>query len=229
MIIAEEFSKWALSLKTSQITNKSKEVLKFLVKDICGIIVSARNENYVQSLVKTYSGSGDIISLGHGKKFDQFSSAIIAGTAAHGEDFDDTFEGNPMHIGASMIPALLSAGQKYRLTGDQILKALAVGAELMCRLALVAPTAMHKQGFHPTAICSTFGVSAGLSSVLGLTEKQMVSALGISGSFTSGIFEYLAEGSWTKRVHPGWSANSGTNATLMAKSDFYGPRTVFEG
>ena len=111
MIIAEEFSKWALSLKTSQITDKSKEVLKFLVKDICGIIVSARNENYVQSLVKTYSGSGDIISLGHGKKFDQFSSAIIAGTAAHGEDFDDTFEGNPMHIGASMIPALLSAGK----------------------------------------------------------------------------------------------------------------------
>jgi len=229
MIIAEEFSKWALSLKTSQITDKSKEVLKFLVKDICGIIVSARNENYVQSLVKTYSGSGDIISLGHGKKFDQFSSAIIAGTAAHGEDFDDTFEGNPMHIGASMIPALLSAGQKYNLTGDQILKALAVGAELMCRLALVAPTAMHKQGFHPTAICSTFGVSAGLSSVLGLNEKQMVSALGISGSFTSGIIEYLAEGSWTKRVHPGWSANSGTNATLMAKSGFYGPRTVFEG
>ena len=48
----------------------------------------------------------------------------------------------------------------------------------------------------------------------------MVSALGICGSFTSGIIEYLAEGSWTKRVHPGWSANSGMNATLMAKSDF---------
>ena len=57
----------------------------------------------------------------------------------------------------------------------------------------------------------------------------MVSALGVAGSFTSGIIEYLAEGSWTKRVHPGWSANSGMNATLIAKSGFYGPRTVFEG
>ena len=229
MIIAEEFSSWSKNLKVKDIPKKTQFTLKFLLKDICGIILSARNEDYVKSLVETYKGSGNLISLGHSERFDLFSSAIIAGTAAHGEDFDDTFEGNPMHVGATMIPAMLSAAQKFNLDGDQILKGLAVGSELICRLALVAPTAMHKQSFHPTAVCGTFGVAAGLSSVLDLSEKQMVSALGIAGSFTSGIIEYLAEGSWTKRVHPGWSANSGMNATLIAKSGFYGPRTVFEG
>ena len=229
MIIAEEFSSWSKNLKVKDIPEKTQFTLKFLLKDICGIILSARNEDYVKSLVETYKGSGSLISLGHSERFDLFSSAIIAGTAAHGEDFDDTFEGNPMHVGATMIPAMLSAAQKFNLSGDQILKGLAVGSELICRLALVAPTAMHKQSFHPTAVCGTFGVAAGLSSVLDLSEKQMVSALGIAGSFTSGIIEYLAEGSWTKRVHPGWSANSGMNATLIAKSGFYGPRTVFEG
>ena len=229
MIIAEEFSSWSKNLKVKDIPEKTKLTLQFLLKDICGIILSARNENYVKSLVETYKGSGNLISLGHSERFDLFSSAIIAGTAAHGEDFDDTFEGNPMHVGATMIPAMLSAAQKFNLDGDQILKGLAVGSELICRLALVAPTAMHKQSFHPTAVCGTFGVAAGLSSVLDLSEKQMVSALGVAGSFTSGIIEYLAEGSWTKRVHPGWSANSGMNATLIAKSGFYGPRTVFEG
>ena len=229
MIIAEEFSSWSKNLKVKDIPEKTQFTLKFLLKDICGIILSARNEDYVKSLVETYKGSGSLISLGHSERFDLFSSAIIAGTAAHGEDFDDTFEGNPMHVGATMIPAMLSAAQKFNLDGDQILKGLAVGSELICRLALVAPTAMHKQSFHPTAVCGTFGVAAGLSSVLDMSEKQMVSALGIAGSFTSGIIEYLAEGSWTKRVHPGWSANSGMNATLIAKSGFYGPRTVFEG
>ena len=229
MIIAEEFSSWSKNLKVKDIPEKTKLTLQFLLKDICGIILSARNEDYVKSLVETYKGSGNLISLGHSERFDLFSSAIIAGTAAHGEDFDDTFEGNPMHVGATMIPAMLSAAQKFNLDGDQILKGLAVGSELICRLALVAPTAMHKQSFHPTAVCGTFGVAAGLSSVLDLSEKQMVSALGVAGSFTSGIIEYLAEGSWTKRVHPGWSANSGINATLIAKSGFYGPRTVFEG
>ena len=229
MIIAEEFSSWSKNLKVKDIPEKTKLTLQFLMKDICGIILSARNEDYIKSLVETYKGSGNLISLGHSERFDLFSSAIIAGTAAHGEDFDDTFEGNPMHVGATMIPAMLSAAQKFNLDGDQILKGLAVGSELICRLALVAPTAMHKQSFHPTAVCGTFGVAAGLSSVLDLSEKQMVSALGVAGSFTSGIIEYLAEGSWTKRVHPGWSANSGMNATLIAKSGFYGPRTVFEG
>ncbi len=229
MTIAEEFSSWSKSLDVKDIPEKTQFTLKFLLKDICGIILSARNEDYVKSLVETYKGSGNLISLGHSERFDLFSSAIIAGTAAHGEDFDDTFEGNPMHVGATMIPAMLSAAQKFNLDGDQILKGLAVGSELICRLALVAPTAMHKQSFHPTAVCGTFGVAAGLSSVLDLSEKQMISALGVAGSFTSGIIEYLAEGSWTKRVHPGWSANSGMNATLIAKSGFYGPRTVFEG
>ena len=229
MTIAEEFSSWSKTLSVKDIPEKTQSTLKFLLKDICGIILSARNENYVKSLVETYKGSGNLVSLGHSERFDLFSSAIIAGTAAHGEDFDDTFEGNPMHVGATMIPAMLSAAQKFNLNGDQILKGLTIGSELICRLALVAPTAMHKQSFHPTAVCGTFGVAAGLSSVLDLTEKQMVSALGIAGSFTSGIIEYLAEGSWTKRVHPGWSANSGMNAALIAKSVFYAPRTVFEG
>ena len=229
MTIAEEFSSWSKTLSVKDIPEKTQSTLKFLLKDICGIILSARNENYVKSLVETYKGSGNLVSLGHSERFDLFSSAIIAGTAAHGEDFDDTFEGNPMHVGATIIPAMLSAAQKFNLNGDQILKGLTIGSELICRLALVAPTAMHKQSFHPTAVCGTFGVAAGLSSVLDLTEKQMVSALGIAGSFTSGIIEYLAEGSWTKRVHPGWSANSGMNAALIAKSGFYGPRTVFEG
>jgi len=54
MTIAEEFSSWAISLKTNDISDKSRQVLNFLVKDICGVIISARDENYIQSLVKTY-------------------------------------------------------------------------------------------------------------------------------------------------------------------------------
>ena len=44
-----------------------------------------------------------------------------------------------------------------------------------------------------------------------------------------GIIEYLADGSWTKRMHPGWAAQSGLRAALLARAGFTGPRTVFEG
>ena len=45
----------------------------------------------------------------------------------------------------------------------------------------------------------------------------------------SGIIEYLAEGTWTKRMHAGWAAQSGLRAALLAHAGFQGPRTVFEG
>jgi hypothetical protein len=54
MTIAEEFSSWSKNLTVKDIPEKYRKTLEFLFKDICGIIVSARNENYVQSLVKTY-------------------------------------------------------------------------------------------------------------------------------------------------------------------------------
>ena len=228
-IYAEDFSNWAINLKTKDIPSDVQEVLSFLVKDISGVIVAARNEDYIQSLVKTYSNTGNTIALGHKNIFDVFSSSIICGTAAHGEDFDDTFEGNPMHVGATMVSVFLSAGQFFKLNGEQILRGIAIGAELICRMALVSPTAMHKQGFHPTAICSVFGAAAGLGVVLGLNSKQLSSALGVAGSMASGIIEYLAEGTWTKRIHPGWAASSGIHAALLGRSDFLGPRTVFEG
>ena len=112
---------------------------------------------------------------------------------------------------------------------EEILKGFAVGSELMCRLALVSPMAIHKQGFHPTAILGAFGASIGISKILKNNISQMTSSLGIVGSMASGIIEYLAEGTWTKRLHPGWAGASGWKSAHFGKSNFKGPRTVFDG
>jgi 2-methylcitrate dehydratase PrpD len=93
----------------------------------------------------------------------------------------------------------------------------------------VIPKAVHKAGFHPTAVFGAIGAAAGVGAALGLNEKQLTDALGIAGSMASGIIEYLAEGTWTKRMHAGWAAQSGIRAALLAREGFVGPRTVFEG
>jgi len=113
--------------------------------------------------------------------------------------------------------------------GPAALLGIAVGAEVMCRLSTVVPKAVHKAGFHPTAIFGVMGAAAGVGAALGLNAKQIVDALGIAGSFAGGIIEYLAEGAWTKRLHPGWAAQSGLRAALLARGGFLGPRTVLEG
>jgi 2-methylcitrate dehydratase PrpD len=88
---------------------------------------------------------------------------------------------------------------------------------------------VHKAGFHPTAVFGAVGAAAAVGKALRLSDKQIVDAFGVVGSMASGIIEYLAEGTWTKRMHAGWAAQSGMRAALLACAGFSGPRTVFEG
>src|SRR5207302_4818143 len=156
-------------------------------------------------------------------------AAFVNGTAAHGEDFDDTFEGGPVHAGAVIVPAVLAACERYGRSGAAALVGMAIGVETLCRLSFVVPKAIHRAGFHPTAVLGPMAAAAGVGAALGLNERQLVDALGTAGSMASGIIEYLAEGAWTKRLHPGWAAQSGLRAALLGRAGFSGPRTVFEG
>src|SRR5947207_484519 len=99
----------------------------------------------------------------------------------------------------------------------------------MCRASLVAPKLIHKAGFHPTAVLGAMGAAAAAAIALRFSKHQFVNALGIAGSMAAGIIEYLAEGAWTKRMHPGWAAQSGIRAADLARAGFVGPRAVFEG
>jgi 2-methylcitrate dehydratase PrpD len=156
-------------------------------------------------------------------------AAFVNGTAAHGEDFDDTFEGGPVHAGAVIVPAVLAACERHNPDGRAALLGIAVGVETICRLSVVVPKAVHKAGFHPTAVFGAMAAAAAVGVALRLDRKQLVDALGIVGSMAGGIIEYLAEGTWTKRMHAGWAAQSGLRAALLARAGFTGPRTVLEG
>ena len=197
--------------------------------DVVGLCLAARNEDYVQAALNGWDDDGPCTAIGHARTLSAAGAAFVNGTAAHGEDFDDTFEGGPVHAGAVLVPAVLAACERYGIDGAAALKGIAVGIETMCRLSTVAPTRAHKAGFHPTAVFGAAGAAAGVATALGLTKKQTVDALGIVGSMASGIIEYLAEGTWTKRMHAGWAAQSGLRAALLARASFLGPRTVFEG
>jgi 2-methylcitrate dehydratase PrpD len=200
-----------------------------LLIDIVGLCVTARNEDYVASALKSCDDDGICSAIGHIRTLTATGAAFVNGTAAHGEDFDDTFEGGPVHAGAVIVPAVLAACERHNRDGRMALVGIAVGTEVLCRLSLVVPKAVHQAGFHPTAVFGAMGAAAGVSAALGLDTVQIVDALGIAGSMAGGIIEYLAEGAWTKRLHAGWAAQSGIRAALLAREGFVGPRTVFEG
>jgi 2-methylcitrate dehydratase PrpD len=225
--VAEQLAERIAGLKTVPAAVRVK--CEDLAVDVAGLCVTARNEAYVKSALAGCDDDGVCTAIGHARTLSAAGAAFVNGTAAHGEDFDDTFEGGPVHTGAVIVPAVLAACERHKRDGKAALIGIAVGCEVMCRLSVVVQKAVHKAGFHPTAIFGVMGAAAGVAAALGLNAKQTVDALGIAGSFASGIIEYLAEGAWTKRLHPGWAAQSGYRAALLARGGFLGPRTVFEG
>jgi 2-methylcitrate dehydratase PrpD len=197
--------------------------------DVVGLCVAARRTDYIQAIVRGVDAGGPCTAIGHAATYSPDDAAVINGTAAHGEDFDDTFEGGPVHSSAVVVPAVLAACERFGRDGRAVLVGMVAGVEMLCRLSMVIPKAIHKAGFHPTSVLGTVGATMGAAAALGLNRRQTVDAMGISGSMASGIIEYLAEGAWTKRLHPGWAAHAGLKAVRLGEQGFLGPRTVFEG
>ena len=227
--VAEHLANTVVSLDAGKLPAGVRRTCEDLLVDVAGLCVTVRDADYIKASLAGWEDDGPCTAIGHARTMTAAGAAFVNGTAAHGEDFDDTFEGGPVHAGAVIVPAVLAACERHNPDGRAALLGIATGVEIMCRLSMVAPMKAHKAGFHPTAIYGAMGAAAGVGVALGLNKKQIVDALGVVGSMASGIIEYLAEGAWTKRMHAGWAAQSGMRAALLARAGFYGPRTVFEG
>ena len=227
--VAEHLARRIVMVDAGAIPTAARDKCEETLIDVAGLCLAARNEDYVRSALAGWDEDGPCTAIGHRRGLSAAGAAFVNGTAAHGEDFDDTFEGGPVHAGAVIVPAVLAVAERHGIDGKAALEGMAVGIEIMCRLGLVAPKMVHKAGFHPTAVFGAVGATAAVGKALRLSERQIVDAFGVVGSMASGIIEYLAEGTWTKRMHAGWAAQSGMRAALLARAGFSGPRTVFEG
>lgn len=229
MALAERFAHELVSLQLETIPSEAVAIALNDLIDAAGLCVAARESTYIAKLLEGWDGQGPCTAIGHARPLDAAGAALVNGTAIHGEDFDDTLEGAPIRVGAMVIPAVLSACERHRRTGRDAVMGIVAGLETICRVNQVVPGAIHKAGFHPVGILGVFGATAGAAIALGADGRQLSLGLGIAGSFASGIGEFLTEGAWTKRLHPGWAAQSGYRAAMLGMSGFIGPRTVFDG
>src|ERR1700694_580641 len=166
MTVSGDLAQFAARVDATKLPHRSRETIRLLMLDVAGLCVAARNNDYIAAARASAASSGRATAFGHDGGFGPYDAALINGTAAHGEDYDDTFEGGPVHAGAVIVPAVLAAAEHRGLSGTPVVKGSAVGAEIMCRMSLVAPQATHKASFHPTAVfgapAAAAGVAAGL-------------------------------------------------------------------
>lgn len=226
--VAEHFADFLCDLEASALPTAVVNTATLDLIDASGLCLAARNMPYMQQIISS-AEQGDCTVLGHAQSLNAQDAALANGVAIHGEDFDDTLEGAPIRVGAMVIPAVLAAAERHQLSGEQALLGIVAGLEAVCRLNHVAAGHMHRAGFHPVGVIGALGAAAGAGVALGLDRERLTAAFGIAASMSSGILEYLTDGAWTKRLHPGWAAQSGLKAALIARTGFFAPRTVFDG
>src|SRR3954463_5415588 len=150
MAVAEELAERIQALH--EIPRDVRETCERLLIDVAGLCLVARRRDYVKAALAGFGETGPATAIGHRRPVGAACAAFVNGTAAHGEDYDDTFEGGPVHAGAVVVPAVLAACERHNADGKAALVGIAVGVEVLCRLSLVVPKAVHRAGFHPTAV-----------------------------------------------------------------------------
>jgi 2-methylcitrate dehydratase PrpD len=196
----------------------------------CGLAaVGSRAADYATALATRQGGTEEATLLGGRRRVPAAVAALANGARCHALDFDDTHERGICHGSTVVAPAALAVGEARNRRGRDVLDAYVLGSEVALRIATATADGLYARGFHPTSVCGAFGAAAAAARLLELDATRATCALGIVGSFASGLFEYLSDGSQTKPLHAGWAAQAGVQAALLAEEGATGPATVIEG
>jgi 2-methylcitrate dehydratase PrpD len=207
---------------------------RYLLLDYLGVAIRgsrAESSQPVYRMIERMGLAGCATMIGVGARTSAGHAALANGTAAHSVELDDTHNAGSIHLGVVMFSVALALAETLEdVTAQQFFSAAAAGYEVAARVAMaVQPKEHYGLGFHPTSTCGVFGAAVTASKLLGLGGSEMLSAVGIAGSMAAGSLEFLAEGAWTKRLHPGLAAQNGIQAAMLAAEGFRGPCRILEG
>ena len=158
------------------------------------------------------------------------SAAAFANAAfAQALEFDDTHNESIVHMSSPAVAAALALSESRRLSGRDVIVAIALANEISSRVGSVAPGQFHRRGFHPTGLFAPFGITYLAGKLLGSDAGTLARGAGICGSVAAGLLECWVDGTQSKFLHSGFAAQSGITAATLAHAGVTGPPTVLEG
>lgn len=231
--LSHQLATYATGFSLAQVPAQVRQRATHLMLDGLGIALACTQWDFAR---RTYAGlrelagdGGDLPVIGHGQSLPLRDAVMMNALLMHGLDYDDTHPAGVIHSTTSVLPAVLGLGHRQGASGAQVLAAYVLGMEVNTRLGMAAKGGFHQVGFHPTGLVGTFGCALSAGHLLVLPHEALVDAQGIALSFASGSLEFLQDGAWTKRIHPGWAGAAGITAAVLARHGFVGTRRAYEG
>ena len=230
----EKIANFIIETDYEHIPKEAIAIAKNAILDYLGVTVAGSNEPVVGIMAEQVRQMGAADEAGIvGQNFRTSSdlAAWINGTASHALDYDDTFPapvvGYNLHPTVAVLPAVLALGEKYEVSGSDILTAYIVGIEVIFRAGASIGRYTSEVGWHPTPILGTIGAVAASAKILKLNAWQIQMALGIASSLAGGLSRNY--GTMTKPLHAGNAARNGVVAALLARDGFTANPGILEG
>jgi 2-methylcitrate dehydratase PrpD len=230
--LSSDLAHWASRIRFEDLPADVVEATKLRVMDVIGLSLAGAETAFGKSTrdaVVAMSPSGPCRILGFRDRVGVTAAAFANGALSQALEYDDTHNESIVHMSSPAVAAALAISECNAVSGPALITAIALGNEISCRVGSVSSGELHKRGFHPTGLFATFGAAYLAAKLLGLDAGCMARAAGIAGSFASGLLECWVDGTQTKFLHPGWSAQSGITAAMLARAGVTGPAQVFEG
>ena len=213
------------NLDSTTIEHTGRAVLDWLGSALAGSLEPPARMAHALALSFGASSESTVFA---GGRASASAAAFANGVAAHILELDDIHKTSTVHGAAPIISAALAVAEREHATGEQFLTAVAVGYEAAFRIG-EAVNPSHYRYWHPTGTVATFGAAAAAGSLLALSADQMVDALGSAGTQAAGLWEFNADGTMSKHLHPGKAAMNGIMAADLARAGFTGARRILEG
>ncbi|MBP1986496.1 MmgE/PrpD family protein [Halolamina salifodinae] len=234
---ADRLAAHALDTGLSGLSTAAREAVDDHLVDWLGLVlggeaVAESSPSVVDAVDALTTGTDEAGAtvLPTGERVAPDRAALLNGTFAHSLDFDDTHRASSLHPGAPVIAAALAVAETEDADPDELRAAIAVGYDVACAVGrAVTPEAHYARGFHITATCGTFGATAAAGRLRGLSRDELASAFGVNGSQAAGSLQFLENGAWNKRLHPGLAASRAVLASELAAQGFAGAAEPLAG
>ena len=230
--ISEIIARFAAQFKPADVPAEVRERARLLILDAIGIALASHGYEFSRratAAISELDSGGKSPIIGSAQRMDPRNAILLNGILIHGLDYDDTHSQGVIHATTSVLPTVLAMAARQGKSGLELLTAYVLGIEIATRLGSVAKGGFHQVGFHPTGLIGAFGCTVGTGWLLGLNEAQYVDAQGIALSVASGSLEFLNDGAWNKRMHPGWAGCAGVTAATFGRHGYTGTRLAYEG
>ena len=157
------------------------------------------------------------------------SAVFLNGFAAHVLELDDGHRHGMIHLGASIVSAVLDVAKKEDLHSDDVLRGIVMGYEVAVRCARAIQPGHKERGYHVSGTCGTIGSAMGIAFACNYNKEQMKSTLACAVSGAAGVLEIQEQASEMKPYNVGRAAIAGVVAAQVGELALLGPDDILGG